>query len=149
MSLLQITVIGEDEAARELAMMGARALDLRPALGEIRRELIAGNRRQFESRGSYFGSGWAPLAEATIRRKGGDDPLVATGKLRNSLIGGAGRRTRITRSGVSVGTSADFARFAHSGTSHQPARQLVGIAPSELMSAKRTISRYITDGIVA
>ena len=144
-----ITVSGEDVAALHLEEMAARTLDLRPAFSQVRRDLIAGNRRQFESRGSYFGSGWAPLADSTVARTGGEEPLVDSGALRASLIGGRGRKTSVDRSGVSVGTSVWYAHFAHSGTQREPARSLVGITELEVESAKRTISRYVTDGIVA
>lgn len=149
MTVLLVEVIGEDIAALHLDEMAARTLDLRPAFGEIRRELLAGNRRQFESRGAYFGSSWAPLAASTALRKGNDETLVASGALRDSLIGGRGRKTSVDRSGVSVGTSVWHAHFAQRGTASEPARQIVGIAPTEIESAQRTIERYITDGIVA
>lgn len=149
MTLLVVEVAGEDVAALHLDEMARRSLDLRPAFNEIRRELLAGNRRQFESRGAYFGSSWAPLAESTAARKGSTEPLVASGALRDSLIGGRGRKTSVDRSGVSVGTSVWYAHFAHTGTSSEPTRELVGIAPGEVESAKRTISRYVTEGIVA
>ncbi len=148
MTRLFIEVIGEDTAALHVNEVGARALDLRPAFTRIREMLIEGNKRQFASKGGYFGGSWPPLDADTVAQKGSSATLVATGALRASLTGGSGAKSDVDRSGVSVGTSVWYAKFQHGGTTNAPARKLVGIAPTDLARASEIIEDYVVRGFV-
>lgn len=147
MIVSHVQVIGEDKAALHIQEMATRAANLRPALNEMKKLINDGFRKQFESQGAYFGSPWPALDPDTVERKGSSSPLVASGKLRAALSGGAGRKTRVTSSSVTVGTSLWYAHFAE-GTGRQPERKLSGVAPTQLIEAKNILERYVVHGLV-
>lgn len=165
---LDIDVIGEDVAAANLLKTGIRAKDLRPAARKIRDLLTAGNRRNFESHGAYFGSTWPPLSPATVARKGNSEIGVRTGALKESLSGGRGRKTSATRTQVKVGTKRRGANLFAGGTrglrrtlfglsvggalgrgstGAQPPRPIVGATSREIRGANIILKRWITEGI--
>lgn len=77
---------------------------------------------------------WAPLAKATIDRKGHDRILVETGALRESLVhvGGAGNIHDVMPRGMLFGTEIEYAVFHQEGTRRMPARPPVGVSEETL-----------------
>lgn len=149
---VDINVYGAGQSASAMRRIGARGADMRPAMSAIRELLIEGNRRQFETSGGFLGEPWERLAPGTVARKArmGQEatPMVATGALRESLEGGRGKRSRVTRSSVMVGTSLFYAIFHIKGTSKGvPARPPLGIADSERVAALELIHRFLTGGM--
>jgi hypothetical protein len=126
-----IDLRGVQGSASMLEEIGERAINMRRAFIRIRKLLIEGNKKQFETRGRYLGTPWAQNAPGTLARKArlgqGSEPMVADGALERALSGGRGKRTRITRSSVSVGAALFYGRFGF-GTDHSPPRPPVGIS---------------------
>lgn len=82
---------------------------------------------------------WAPLAPATIAKKGHDTILVDKGKMKASLIGPTGDSVRDVieergMAGAVFGTDVEYAHFHVTGTSRMPARPPVGISEKTLDS---------------
>lgn len=70
---------------------------------------------------------WAPLAESTkadrVRRGyAEDDPLLRTGKLRDSI------ESEVVRLAAIIGTKSDIGLWQEVGTSHIPPRPFIGPA---------------------
>lgn len=147
-------VVEADGAAVMLRDMATRGYDMRPAMTEIRELLIEGNKQQFTTEGQFLGTPWPPNSQETLLRKAREgvpsltSPMVATGDLQESLSGGSGSRSRVTKSSVSVGTSLFYAIFAIAGASggrrgSEPARPPLGINESERVSALQIITEYL------
>lgn len=145
--IVDVDVIGEDEAAADIRAIAKRSADMRPVFQRIRALLIAGHASNFSSRGAFLGDSWPPLAESTREKKGDSAVLQRTGALRASLTGGRGRKSSITRSSVTVGTSDWKAHFHHAGTSTIPARKLVGISETTERAAIELMERFIVHGL--
>lgn len=81
-----ITVFGDKQFERELRFIGRRATHAKPLYEELgwflSYRVMA---EQFRTQGARSGKPWKPLAESTIRRKGHDTILVASGRLRESF----------------------------------------------------------------
>jgi hypothetical protein len=161
---LHIDIDGDERAALNLLETGIRAKDLRPAARKIRDVLTDGNKRNFSSRGAYFGSTWPPLAASTLERGGGTIG-VRSGALKASLEGGRGRKTSATKTQVKVGTKVPHAHLFAGGTrgarrsvlgftagglfgrsGGQPPRPIVGATSNEIREANTIIRRWVTEG---
>lgn len=133
----------------------ARGEDMRPAMARIRDLLIEGNKKQFATQGSFLGTPWPASSPETLARKAraGILPslsasLVASGDLEQSLSGGKGGRTRVSKGSVSVGTSLFYAIFAIGGASGgrrgtEPARPPLGINEAERLTSLRIMTDYL------
>jgi hypothetical protein len=136
---------GDEAVARLLHGLAHDAADPRPAFRQIAEELAIGEGAWFASDGAGT---WPALAEATIREKQqkGYPPetLVATGKLKRSLIvrsGSSSRRT-ITARGMRYGTRVPYAIYhqrARTGYSKLPSR------PPMLPVSRPTRRRMVRD----
>lgn len=149
---IDFSITGEDTAALKVEELAARAADMRPALMRVRELLAAGEREQFASQGSFFGSRWPALADSTVAKKGSAEILVDTGKLRDSLTGVTSGRTSVGATSLSFGTDVWYARFAASGTTRggepsEPKRQIVGMPAAQLRAALQIIFRYLVEGL--
>lgn len=148
MPTLDFDVIGEDIVSRHFYEMASRMADPRPALRKVRDLLVRGHVKQFQSKGSYLGDSWSPLAQSTLERKGSEEMGVHSGRMKTALMGGSGRKTSVTRKQVTVGVSPKifYARFYDKGTEGQPAREIVGATEGTINTAEFIIRRYITQG---
>ena len=148
--MLKVEERGAEETSKHLREIGERSLDARPAMRRIREIMEKGNRRNFESRGGYFGSSWDGLADSTRERKArrgqSSTPLRATGALKSSLSGGKGRRGGATRSSARAGTSIWYAVFAEAGTTKAPKREIVGISKRDLERSEKLLENFLTSG---
>lgn len=135
-----------------LKSLAARSADMKPAFAVVVEAMRAGFRENWSSRGSDFGTPWAPNKPGTLAnkaREGQQGLLTATGALETAIRGGKGatRRVALTsaRAGVS-GRSLFYARFLQSGRTDMPARPLVGI---DVETSRRSVSileRYLLRG---
>lgn len=132
----------------------ARGWDMRPAMLQIRELFIEGHRKQFSSEGGYLDTPWPGLSPETILRKGREGvpslsrPMVAGGDLEESLSGGKGSYSRVSKGSVNVGTSLFYAIFAMAGASggrkgKEPARPIVGINEAEEDQAMAIMTRHL------
>lgn len=155
---LDVEIVGAREAVANLAAIGERARDPRPAMRQVKGILAEGVKKQFDSRGGHLNTPWPANAPGTLARKARlgqpAETLTATGALSTALSGGRGKRHRVTRSSVTIGTSIWHAHFAQTGTSgagkhgrtRAPARRIMGISPSDRAKALRDVERYILRG---
>jgi hypothetical protein len=140
---------GDKLVSRELVDMGGRSIDARPAFTLIADDLMASEKRRFNSRGF---STWAPLAESTIASKArrGLDPRVlhATTRLRDSL-------TRkhdphqvliIEPQFLVLGTNLDYAGYLQTGTRRMPARKPLGFPVGQRRKAIKRIQKFVVTG---
>jgi hypothetical protein len=142
--ILQIHVEGAEKAALDLKGMSDRARAMAPALARVRQILETGERRQFESRGAFFGTPWAALKPSTIAREGAHPVLERSGALKDSLTGHKGRITPTT---LTVGPGIWYGRFAASGTSRgEPRRRIVGVHRTDLQASLETVLGYLVGG---
>jgi hypothetical protein len=139
----EAAVYADTRAARaRLVGMGAKAQDMRPAMGVVRDLIKRGHEENWESGGGSFGL-WQANAPGTVARKGSSKPLEASGALRAAIFGGRGRYSRVTKSSAIVGVRLFYARF-HLGTPRLPKRPMVGISPQTNAKAFAVLERYLT-----
>lgn len=146
--------VDPSDTVANLAGISGRAENMRPVFTVIRELMLSDQRRNFESRGSVFGSPWPDLAPGSLARKsGGSKPLVLTGTLEKAATGGTGKVTRITKSEVTVGINARiyYARFHQAGAegenrkgeSEMPKREVVGINRTTREKSLTLIQKYL------
>lgn len=145
---VQLDMHGLRDASGLLQDAAARGEDMRPAMLRIKELLIQGHKQQFSSKGSFLGTPWPANAPGTLARKAregqGSEPMVATGALRESLAGGKGKRSRVSRSSVSVGTSLFYSVF-HINPKRKgvPARPSVGISEGQRRAALTIMENHV------
>ena len=119
-------------ARRAIDALGARARNLRPLFAAIGDDIVAASLLGFKDSTDPYGDKWKPLAKATVarRRKGSHQPLLDTGRLRNSIT----RRVLAGGDGVEVGTNVVYAAIhnfgGQAGRGHKtiiPARTFIAI----------------------
>lgn len=143
--------VDPSDTVANLAGISGRAENMRPVFTVIRELMLSDQRRNFESRGSVFGSPWPDLAPGSLARKsGGSKPLVLTGTLEKAATGGTGKVTRITKSGVTVGINQriHYARFHQAGAKggrkgDMPKREVVGINRMTREKSLTLIQKYL------
>lgn len=128
----------------------ARGEDMRPAMEQIKALLIEGHKEQFASKGAFLGTPWPADSTETIARKARSgvaslaSTMVESGDLQQSLEGGTGARSRVSRGSVSVGTSIWWAIFSIAGTkSGEPARPPIGISDAEADTSLTILTDYL------
>jgi phage gpG-like protein len=142
----------------------ARGEDMRPAMERIKALLMEGHKEQYATKGAYLGTPWPENSSETLARKSREgipslgSVMVASGDLEQSLAGGSGSRTRVTRGSVSVGTWLFYAIFALGGASgkganskasrgarkgSQPARPPIGINEAEEQESIHIMTDYL------
>jgi phage virion morphogenesis protein len=95
-----------------MAGIASRAMDLRPAMDDIGRMLMASTDMRFERAVDPDGNPWVPLADSTRKRKakaGREQILQWHGDLRRSIT------RRPTSTDVTVGTNLPYARAQQDG----------------------------------
>ena len=83
--------VNNSEVIASLRQLSQRTDDLSPALEDVAMELTERIRQQFKKSESPYGDKWAPLSAVTQAknkgRRSGGQPLLDTGRLRNSISG--------------------------------------------------------------
>lgn len=143
---LVIDSLGQQAVARDLLGIGARAVDVEPAMRAILGQLRRAEVRQFDSQGAYGSGGWPELAPSTIARKqaaGLDSRILhATLRLRDSLTRAADTdELAIPRhDGLDFGTLVPYARY------HVKKRPPVQLPDGERREMVRTLQRFVITG---
>lgn len=151
---IQVDALGVQTTRETLLKAAARGADMRPAMLQIRELLIEGHKKQFDSQGAFLGTPWPDSSPETILRKNREGvpslsrPMVASGDLQESLSGGKGGRSRVSKGSVSVGTSLFYAIFAISGAEggrkgKEPARPPVGINEAQEEQSIEIMERHL------
>lgn len=149
---VDLEVAGLQHTSEMLQEAAARGYDMRPAMRKIRDLLIEGHKEQFATQGGFLGTPWPPNAPGTLANKArlgqGSTPMVASGATKESLAGGKGRRTRVSKGSVSVGTSIWWTIFAMAGASGgrkgtEPARPPIGINEAETEAALTLMEEHL------
>lgn len=129
----------------------------------VRRRVFDAIQRQFETEGSYGGTPWAPLADATVSERerlgfGGDGPILRrTDNLYDALTtgrmvsGGQGAEVEITDNefilrtvGFPYAAALNEGRIAGPGYPSMPGRQLVPVGSQDFIDGlKSIISGYV------
>jgi hypothetical protein len=115
--ILELEAIGVDAAGRRFDLIGERIIDARPLWTVVLDDLLALNRRRFDSRGRVGGRPWARLSPRTLARKARDHddprPLHRRRALRRSLTErrAPGQRLRLDPTSMLLGTDLPYAPF--------------------------------------
>lgn len=157
MAPVTITLEHNPAAIRELKKrirgMRERSEDLSPAWEALLDWFADQNTQQFLTRGARYRDPWPPLAAATIAEKERLgyplDPLVRTGRLRESLTRRPLAVELITPSRVSAGTDVDYAKHHQYGAprANLPRRAL--FVPGQIraeQAATSAVANYIIRG---
>jgi hypothetical protein len=145
------------QATSHLEGIERRMRDPRPAMRQVRDNLIDSHSRNFTDQGRTLADPWPALSPETIARKRREglsaQPLVASGKLGMALLGGPGKRATASKTTISVGVQKRlfYARFHMAGAGGnrrgtQPPRRVIGINAVEELRAKSVLSEYIESG---
>jgi len=98
------------------------------ALAQYQTKVV--NARQFEEQGSVETGKWSPLSPPYARWKARVRPgrpiLVFDGDLRREMTVPGKGVYDVWRSGMTVGTDIDYAKYHQNGTPGMPARPLIG-----------------------
>jgi phage gpG-like protein len=140
---VEITERGAATAALHLRQVGERAADPRPAFDKIGRDLQQSEAAWFATRGEGT---WPPLAQQTEEFKAAQglrsEPLVATGRLRESLVRRSAAKTTGTE--LRYGTDVPYARFHEYGTANMPRRPpLVPASPRIRRTMNDTVRQHV------
>ena len=121
---------------------GFSEADYSDDLAEFLPVLRGDHEEMFSGEHDSTGSGWEPLAESTIQRKGHDIILFEKGHLKESLIsdGGAGQIAETSDRHLAFGTEVEYAGYHQSGTSRMPARPPVGLREDTLDEIVETVA---------
>lgn len=112
---LQIKVLGHQAVSRKLRRGAAAAVNMRPALWEIREDMFRVIRATFTSQGRRYGGSWKALDPKYVERKlnRGLDPriLIARSKLMDSMTrrGDRNMRSHVTRADITLDTTLPYA----------------------------------------
>ena len=135
---MKIEVRIDDAAVRRtLANLGERARNLAPAFREIGTGIVDEARLGFKESKDPYGTPWQRLKASTIkrRRKGSSQPLLDTGRLRNSIA------FRLVGNGVEVGTSVRYAAIHQFGGKAGRGRMVTIPQRSFIATAERGLPR--------
>jgi len=142
----QFEVQGEEQVSRMLSRTTEKLEDLGPFWDAAGDMLITTMEAQFSSEGGRTG-GWAPLSSRYAvdkARKYGSQPiLVASGGMRQSLVGGPGNISRQEQGGLLFGTEVKFARYHQSGTSRMPQRRILDLTDQDRRSIMKLLQRHL------
>lgn len=145
---LTIDSHGEQLVARELFGIAGRAVDLRPAMVEIRDRIWDDTKRQFDSEGAFGSGEWDPLAPSTVAGKAaaGLDPRIlhAKGDMERALTGQSGASIGVaSRDGLAIGSTLPYPALHQSGTSRMPQRRPMQLPDRTRRDIPKIVQRYV------
>ena len=116
---------GNNTTMLKLRFMSQRASDFMPVMPAIVESYHAIEARRF----AQGGPGWAPLAQSTIDRKGGETAiLIRTQEMLNSFIGGGDETVTMTPDFLSIMSGSTYAGYHQAGTTRMPQRKIVQLS---------------------
>jgi phage gpG-like protein len=131
--LIDVKDMNEAQAAMQLVLNHVASelanANFQPVLKEEVVPLLSRVHEDYFNRESGPVGDWAPLAPATVKRKGFDTILVDFNNMRSSLLftGTQDHIEDVSEAGLTWGTSDHKAHFHMDGTTHMPARPFVGL----------------------
>lgn len=141
--------------SRRIRMIGVRAENYMPVGRKVAQVIAKSNRRQFQTRGSYYGTPWRPLAPSTLKDKARHGftsrPLVRTGDLKRSFTRVPFPIQEITKTSIRVGSDNRVARWQQYGTHlrgrrHIPPRVMQRIGKEMNEEILRVVNDYVFKG---
>lgn len=138
--------------------VNTRANNLMPVWPKVGSYLSRSNRKQFTSRGLYYGTPWKPLqpeyALWKLHHGYGRRPLVLSGAMKTSLTSRPMSVERYHRQSAEYGTNNRLAVFHQYGTRRHgkraiPARPMMKVTPLVRRDIRDIIKTYVTTGKVA
>lgn len=127
-----------------------RDADYKPALEPHLRGIEQLHGVYFQGQRDPNGDAWTPLAPATVKRKGHDTILVETTHLASSLIRQGSDAIRVVDdTGLTFGTSVEYATFHQTGTSRLPQRAMVGLSEQYVDNIATDISSRLIEELKA
>lgn len=145
----EFEVDGDVQVARDLLRFGEHASDARPVWDEIRKYLVAEEKKQFSSQGSHASGGWAKLKQVTIdyKRRAGLDPKIlhATLALRKSLtaVGAKGQMWESTPTHMVFGSALPYSKFHQKGTKNMAQRRPVELTTAARKHAVKLLQAFV------
>jgi hypothetical protein len=149
---ISVTINGVQALSRKVTGIKHRAENMAPVLRVISRDFRRIMVLQFDTRGSYLGTDWAPLAASTIERKeraGVDQRILHWSRaLRFSLTTGQEGINITTEDSLELGTAIEYAGFVSDGTRNQPARELFKMNKVTSRRWNRAMRLYLMHGVL-
>jgi phage gpG-like protein len=147
MTQVNFEVLGEKQVSQMLSRTTDKAADLGPYWLMVQGLLTETIREQFDTQGGRTG-GWEPLSERyasdKVRRFGSQPILVATGALRDSLLGGPGRIVRQEgNESLLFGTQLGYGSFHQSGTVNMPQRRILDLTNDDRRTMMKMLQRHL------
>ena len=147
MTQVNFEVLGERQVSQMLSRTTDKAADLGPYWLMVQGLLSQVIGEQFDSAGGRTG-GWAPLSERyvadKVRRFGSQPILVATGALRESLMGGSGQISRQEgNETLRFGTSLGYGVFHQTGTRNMPQRRILDLTNDDRRTMMKMLQRHL------
>ena len=147
MTQVNFEVLGERQVSQMLSRTTDKAKDLGPfwvMVGGLLTEIV---QEQFNTEGSRTG-GWAPLSDRyasdKVRQFGNQPILVATGEMRESLLGGSGGIQRQQGNDQMVfGTSVPYAVYHQAGTQRMPQRRILDMTEADRRTMMKLLQRHL------
>ena len=143
-----LNIEGEEQVSRMINRTTDRAEDLRPFLDAVATFLPQIMEEQFSSEGARTG-GWAPLspdyADQKAKKWGNQPILVASGRMRRSLVGsGEGSISRqVGRDSLEFGTDIPYAGLHQTGTSRMPMRRILDLKEDDRKAILKMLQRHL------
>lgn len=148
---MRVEAVGLGQLREELAGFAARGGDLTPAMRSIGEALLTETRERFRAGKDPRGQPWAPLSEATKRKKkrNKEKILIYRGHLLGTLAIG-----QVTGKSVEIGSTRIYGGTHQFGAAKGsfgapipwgdiPARPFLGLSRQSTASIARIIARHI------
>jgi hypothetical protein len=149
---LSVSVDGIVHFERSLSGTKRRAANMRPVLQLIARDFRRIMVLQFDTRGSYLGTDWAPESAATRERKaraGVDQRLLHWSRaLRFSLTTGQEGVYDASTHDLQMGSLIPWAGFINEGTRNMPARTLFQMNKVTDQRWNRAMRKFLVNGVL-
>ena len=147
---LSFEVMGDKQVARGFSRFAGEVKDISDAFREIAKDFKEIEKKQFDSEGGYGSGGWKPLAASTLRQKARlghpSDILVATGAMRDSLVGNTGDTIEeVKPKSLRVGTKRGYARYHQKSASKR--RPVIELTSGDKTRWSKIIQRYLVKNI--
>ena len=146
MTQVQFEVLGETQVSAMLSRTTDKIHDLAPYWATVTVLLQSLVKEQFDTEGGRTG-GWAPLSPSyaadKARRFGAQPILVATGKLRDSLVGGSAISRQVGNESLEFGTSVPYGIYHQKGTQNMPQRKILDLNSDDQRTLMKMLQRHL------
>jgi phage gpG-like protein len=137
---------------RHLLNVAERIEDAAPAFERIAGLFAEGEKKQFESEGSWGSGTWSPLSPAyaswKLRRFPGTKILERTGALKASLTQRPLGIEQITATRLRIGSGIFYGRYHQDGGPRLPKRPPLAMPEKQRRTITKVLQRYVKTGMV-